>query len=184
MTEERLNSPQPGIIWTYPCPVIYAKKYAGQIFFSIFYCSLSPWTCVHGSTQYLKVTLLGCGWQRRPLKRLLAPHLPEVRGKGGSERRRWRPAQSAGAGRGGVGAQLFRFACPSRSSTACWRSHCSDSHFSLAPRPASNRRWTRQTNRPLNRTACSATGKQTRICWSVCSGNRARTERHSVRRLC
>ena len=42
LTEERLNSPQPGIIWTYPCPVIFAKKYAGLIFFSVFYCSLSP----------------------------------------------------------------------------------------------------------------------------------------------
>ena len=37
-------------------------------------------------------------------------------------------------------------------------------------------RWTRQTNRPPNRTVCLATGKQTRICWSICSGNRARTE--------
>jgi len=138
LTEERLNSPQPGIIWTDPYPVIYAKKYAGQIFFSIFYCNLSPWTCVHGSAQDLKLTLLGCGWQRRPLSRLLAPNLPEARGKGGSERRRWRPAQSAGAGRGGVGAQLCRFAYPSRSSTARWRSQCSDSHFPLSSRPASN----------------------------------------------
>ena len=116
----------------------YAKKDAGQIFFRVFYCSLSPWTCVHGSTKDLKLTLLGCGWQRRPLKRLLAPPLPEARGKGGSERRRWRPAQPAGTGRGGVGAQLFRFVCPSRSSTASWRNHCSDSHFSLSSRPASN----------------------------------------------
>ena len=42
LTEERLNSPQPGIIWTYPYPVIYDKKYAGLIFFNVFYCSLSP----------------------------------------------------------------------------------------------------------------------------------------------
>jgi len=131
--EERLNSPQPGTIGTYSYTVIYAKKYAGQIFFSVFYCSLSPWNCVHWSTQDLQLTLLGCGRQRRPLKRLLAPHLPEARGKGGSERCGWRPAQSAGSGRGGVGAQLFRFACPSRSSTASWRRHCSDSHFSLSP---------------------------------------------------
>jgi len=40
LTKERLNSPQPDIIWTYPYPVIYAKKYAGQIVFSVFYCSL------------------------------------------------------------------------------------------------------------------------------------------------
>ena len=138
LTGERLNSPQPAIIWTYPYAAIYAKKYAGQIFFSVFYCHLSLWTCVHGSTQDLTRTLFRSGWQRRPLKRPLAPHLPEARGKGGSERRRWRPAQSAGAGRGGVGAQLFRFARPSRSSTASWRSDRSDSHFSLSPRPASN----------------------------------------------
>jgi len=40
-------------------------------------------------------------------------------------------------------------------------------------------RWTRQTNRTPNRTASSATGKQTPICWSVRSGNRARAGRHS-----
>jgi len=45
-----------------------------------------------------------------------------------------------------------------------------------------HRRWTRQPNRPPNRTACSATRQQMPICWPFCSGNRPRTERHSVRR--
>ena len=44
--------------------MINAKKYAGQIIFSVFYCSLSPWTCVHGSTQDLKLTQQGFASQR------------------------------------------------------------------------------------------------------------------------
>ena len=53
-----------------------------------------------------------------------------------------------------------------------------------AARRLCKRRWTRQPNRPPNRTACSATGKQMPICWPLCSGNRPRTERQSVRRRC
>ena len=67
-----------------------------------------------------------------------------------------------------------RLATPHRGGYGCRRHRRRPCH----------RRWTRQTNRPPNRTASSATGKQTRICWSVCSGNRARTERQSVRRIC
>jgi len=66
LTEERLNSPQQGIIWLDPYAVIYAKKYAGQSFFSVFYCSLSPWTCVHGLTQDLRPTLLVAGGSGGP----------------------------------------------------------------------------------------------------------------------
>jgi len=47
-----------------------------------------------------------------------------------------------------------------------------------------DRRWTRKINRPPNRTARLATGKQMPICWPICSGNVPRTERHSVGLRC
>ena len=49
------------------------------------------------------------------------------------------------------------------------------------PGPALHRRCRRQPNRTPNRIACWATAEQTLICWAACSGNRRRTERHSVR---